>query len=76
MWVGASWMFVNLFFLFKFIERPKTFAFAVVKFPVLYLAGFYILRTRFFSPVSLLAGLTAFLAAFLIVWVRGRLCTS
>ena len=73
---GAEWMFVNLFFLFKFIEKPKTFLFAVIKFPVLYLAGFFILRSGFFSAAGLLAGLTAVMAAFVGVWTRGRLCTA
>ena len=50
--------------------KNKIFAISMVKFPVLYLAGFFILKSRFFPIESILAGLSIFLAVFLVFWIR------
>jgi len=42
---------------------------SVLKFPVIYLAGYYILKTRYFPVESILAGLTAFVAGLVISWM-------
>ena len=75
--IGASWIFANSFFLFHLVksgfepQAKKNIAWlAVLKFPVLYLAGFFILKSRFFPTVSLVVGLTVFLLAFFAVWAK------
>lgn len=76
---GALWVFLNSFFLFQLLDmglhpRPhskdKILIYSMLKFPVLYVAGFFILRSRIFPVMSLLAGLTAFFAAFAAVWMK------
>ena len=52
---------------------------SVLKFPVIYLAGFFILKSRFFPVSSLVAGLTGFFVALLFSWgnfYRGIFGTS
>ncbi|MEI8176695.1 MAG: hypothetical protein WCG78_07510 [Candidatus Omnitrophota bacterium] len=77
--VGAGWMAVNLYALFNLLKiavlaRPKKPLVAVllIKFPVLYLGGFLIVRTRFFPVSSLLAGLTVALivAGVMNIWPK------
>ncbi len=77
--VGAFWIFLNSFFLFQLLEmgmnsrhRPKDriLLLTVLKFPVLYVVGYFILKSRFFPISGILAGLTAFMAAFVFQWVR------
>src|SRR3989338_3225324 len=80
--VGASWIFLNLFFLFRLIEigmkpprpgsRDRIFVFSAMKFPLLYVAGFFILQSRFFPIAGILAGLTFFVLALIGVWIRER----
>lgn len=76
---GFFWIFLNTFFLFQLTQmsvalsaksKDKIFALCILKFPVLYLIGFFILKIRFFPVHSILAGLSIFLAVFLIVWIR------
>ena len=76
---GFFWIFLNTFFLFQLVQlsvapqaksKDKIFALSVLKFPVLYLIGFFILKSRFFPVHSILAGLSIFLTVFLIAWVR------
>lgn len=70
---GAVWMFLNIFFLARLLEmslgiRPqeknKVLLLAIIKFPVLYLSGFYLLSSKLFPLYSLLAGLTLTLITF------------
>lgn len=77
--VGGLWIFLNSFFLFQLLEvgmnaqaRPKDriLLLTVLKFPVLYVAGYFILKSRFFPVYGILAGLTAFMAAFVFQWIR------
>ena len=84
-WVGALWMFLNCFFLLRIFElalcpepRPKNriFLTCLVKFPVLYLVGFFILTTRFFPVWSLLTGLSVYLLVFTIMWFRMNLSSK
>ena len=78
-WVGAAWIYLNTFFLFKLFQisfeprvrmNDRILLFSILKFPVLYIAGFFILRTRVFPIYSILTGLTLFIAAFVVAWVR------
>jgi len=68
-----------MFFLFQLVQmslnpvvksKNKIFVVSVLKFPVLYLIGFLILKSRFFPMDSILIGLSIFLAVFLIAWIR------
>ena len=77
---GSAWTWLNFYFLLRLLEISLTGApgrkknglmlLTMLKFPVLYLAGFFLLRSKFCSLTGLLAGLSAFFAAFLILWVR------
>lgn len=76
---AGLWAFVNFYFLFRLIEagferkpehKNRVLFYSVLKFPVLYLAGFFILKSRFFPAYSLLIGLTIFMAAFVFHWTR------
>lgn len=75
---GFFWLFLNTFFLLQLVQmsltpkvksKDKIFVITVLKFPVLYLIGFFILQSRFFPVISILAGLSIFLAVFLISWI-------
>ena len=78
--VGSAWIFLNSFFLFSILETAmgpkknqdprKTTALLLVKFPVIYLTGFFILKSRFFPVLSIVTGLSVFMAAFLFTWIR------
>ena len=77
--VGAFWVFLNTYFLFQILEmgfnpkarhRDKLLLFSILKFPVLYLAGFFILKSRFFPVWGILTGAGIYLAAFLVGWAR------
>ncbi len=83
--IGSLWVFLNSFFLYQLLDmglhpKPKQneriLIFSIVKFPVLYVAGFFILRTRAFPVYSVLLGLTLYFAALAIVWIRFNLQTS
>ena len=50
--------------------KDRVLLFSILKFPVLYLAGFFVLWKRFFPVSGILAGLTAFVAAFFLTWMR------
>lgn len=84
--VGALWMLSNLFFLGQLLEMgfspvaerapkntKKILLFSILKFPVLYVGGFFILRAHFFPISSLLIGLSAFSLALCLGWARGGL---
>jgi hypothetical protein len=75
---GAVWIFLNSYFLFRLIElgmnaapnrKNNIFLLSVVKFPVLYLAGYFILKGRYFPVTGIVLGLTAFMAGMVIVWM-------
>ncbi|MGH7197939.1 MAG: hypothetical protein ACREH5_04265 [Candidatus Omnitrophota bacterium] len=79
--VGYFWIFLNSYFLFQLLEmsftpgpkrKNRILFLSVIKFPVLYVAGFFILTTRVFPIYSVLLGLTAFLLAFFALWVRSN----
>lgn len=76
---GSLWVFLNSFFLYQLLEmalhpqlkqKEKILIFSVLKFPVLYIAGFFILRAKFFPVYSLLLGLTIYFTALGIVWAK------
>lgn len=72
--VGFAWMYLNVFFLMRLLEtavnpesvtagRKHVAVFALLKFPVIYLTGFFILQSRYFPMNGLLAGMTVFFAS-------------
>ncbi len=71
--VGASWIFLSFFFLFQIFhlvasgqktDRGKVPFYLLLKFPVMYLAGFFILKSKFFPMAGILAGISAFFVSF------------
>jgi hypothetical protein len=78
--VSTAWIFLNIFFLFGLLEmgfnppkdkrKERVLILSILKFPVLYVAGFFILKSRFFPIYSILLGLTLFMIAFTLVWFR------
>lgn len=79
-----SWVYVNAYFLYRLLKiasekatSPKIgrtiLALALVKFPVLYVAGYFILRSGYFPPISLFVGVTVFFSVLGIVWLRFNL---
>jgi hypothetical protein len=73
---GCIWGCLNLYFLTQLItqifspgkevKKRKVVLIAVVKFPLLYLAGFLLLKMNYFPPISLVCGFTLiFLVIFL-----------
>ena len=78
-WVSASWIFLNFYFLFRMLQigfeprvrkSDKILLLSILKFPVLYVAGFFILKSRAFPIYSILTGLSLFVLAMIIVWVK------
>ena len=78
---GAAWSLVNLIFLKSLIkevvspnEARKTIAavLALLKFPLLYVAGYFVVASEFFTVYSLLAGFSL-LFAVIVLKVLGRL---
>ena len=76
--VGSLWVFLNSFFLYQLLEiglhpkpkqKQKILIFSVLKFPVLYIAGFFVLKTRFFPIAGVLLGSTLYFASLGIVWM-------
>ena len=74
--IGATWSVANFWMLGRLIRSvltpqevaPRlTAAFAAVKFPVLYVGGYLLLRSEWFSPVALLSG---FATLFLVVLLK------
>ncbi len=64
--VGALWMLVNVLMMIKIFKiallksSPNKLKFILlIKFPVLYIAGFYILISKFFPLASILIGIPA-----------------
>jgi hypothetical protein len=66
--IGAAWSAINFLLIFailriSILEEPKTKlgAILLIKFPVLYLAGFLILSSGLFPISGIMAGLTSVL---------------
>ena len=83
--VGSLLVFLNSFFLYQLLEiglhpkpkqNEKILIFSILKFPVLYILGFFILRTRVFPVYSVLLGLTLYFIALGIVWVKFNVRTT
>ncbi len=79
---GAAWIFLNSYFLFRLVHvglepkarvKDRILLFSILKFPVLYVAGFFILKSRVYPVYGILAGLTLFLLAFVCSWLRFNL---
>ncbi len=79
--VGSAWSLINLFFirtLIKEVVSPNearksiTAVLALLKFPLLYVAGYFIVASEFFSVYALLAGFSL-LFAVIVLKVLGRL---
>ena len=75
--VGAAWSAANLYFTVNILkisvlkkDQAKLSALLLLKFPVLYLAGFLILISKIFPVDSLLTGLTIVI---IIIGIR-RIC--
>lgn len=78
--VGAAWMYLNLVTLFHVVgaswgprdarSTRRLSWLLVLKFPVLYLAGYFILVLRAFPVESLAAGLTLALAPFAVLGLQ------
>ena len=73
---GSVWGCLNLWFLTqlvveifspgKEIKKGKVIVIAVVKFPLLYAAGYFLLKINYFHPIGLVSGFTLiFLVMFL-----------
>jgi hypothetical protein len=67
---GGVWGIINFLFLSHLIraivrsgdiDKVKVAGLALIKFPLLYLAGYFLLATESFEPVYLLAGFTVLL---------------
>ncbi|MGD8922388.1 MAG: hypothetical protein PVH24_04005 [Candidatus Zixiibacteriota bacterium] len=77
---GGIWGLVNLIFLSQLIrtviipgkvDTGRAIGLAVIKFPLLYLAGYFLITVKQFDPLLLLAGFSVFLAV-MILKVLGR----
>ena len=77
--VSAAWIYLNTYFLFRLVQigfeprvrmNDKILLFSILKFPVLYVTGFFILKTRAFPIYSVLTGLSLFIIAFIVTWTR------
>ena len=78
---GGIWGILNLLFITRLVQstiRPegaqtwRAVAFALIKFPALYAAGYFLLKVPQFSPVHLLIGFSSLLAV-MVLKVLGRL---
>lgn len=80
--VGYTWMFLNGYFLFRLLDiglnaqfhkKDQILLLSIVKFPVLYAAGFFILRSGAFPVSSLVIGTGLFFVALAAAWMRANL---
>ena len=87
--VSAGWMLVNSFFLMRLVkmaavsknpdatkQKNRIFALSLVKFPLLYVVGYFILKGHYFPVVSILTGLTASLIVLAGVWMNMNLSVT
>lgn len=74
---GGAWIFLNFYFLFRLLDigfggvpkqKDRILLLSVLKFPVIYVAGFFILKSRFFPVSGILTGLTIFFIALVFSW--------
>ena len=77
---GAVWAYLNLFFMMRLVETAmsgvpsgvsrsrRIVLVSVLKFPVLYLAGYFMLQSRVLPIYSVLTGLSAYFMAFAAAW--------
>ena len=72
---GGVWGMINLIFLSALvrtalrpdkIDKGKVIGLALVKFPLLYLSGYFLLTVKQFEPVYLVAGFSTLLAVMLL----------
>jgi hypothetical protein len=77
---GAVWGFLNLIFLSHLVVtviRPdkidvkRAIGLGLIKFPLLYLSGFFLLSIKQFDPVHLLIGFSLFMAV-MVLKILGR----
>ncbi len=81
--ISVVWMLVNGFLLMRLVklavtgsqltpsqQKNKILVLSLLKFPLLYVVGFFILRSRFFPIGGILIGLTAALLVLTLVWAR------
>lgn len=81
-WVGAAWIFLNTFFLFRLLslgfetpsakKKERVLVLSVLKFPVLYVAGYFVLVSRVFPMDGILTGLSLYMAAFTLFWMKAN----
>lgn len=80
--VGYTWMFLNGYFLFRLLDiglhaqfhkKDQVLLLSIVKFPVLYVAGFFILRSGAFPVSALLIGTGLFFVALAAAWTQASL---
>ncbi|MCG3177152.1 MAG: hypothetical protein MOGMAGMI_02120 [Candidatus Omnitrophica bacterium] len=80
--VGYTWMFLNGYFLFRLLDiglnaqfhkKDQVLLLSIVKFPVLYVAGFFILRSGAFPVSALLIGTGLFFVALSAAWMKANL---
>ena len=72
--VGGAWVFLNFYLLFQLLKialsqparKNRIFVLSMLKFPVIYVAGFFILKSRFFPVSGVLTGLTIFFIAMIL----------
>ncbi len=78
-WVGALWIFLNSYFLFHLVQvgtqskvrmSDRILLISILKFPVLYIAGYFILKSRVFPIGGILTGLSLFILAYIFTWIR------
>jgi len=79
---GLAWSLVNLFFIRqliaevispgKTVRKNLAAAFAIIKFPLLYVAGYFIIASGWFSIYALLIGFS-FMFVIIVLKVLGRL---
>ena len=75
---AACWMFLNVYFLFRLLaigfgieaqkRQGRLLVLSVLKFPVIYLTGYFILKTRYFPLGSIVTGLTLFMIGLIVSW--------
>ncbi|UCC45498.1 MAG: hypothetical protein JSU65_06155 [Candidatus Zixiibacteriota bacterium] len=81
---GGVWGLFNLLFISALVrvtirpggvDKPKAIGIGLFKFPLLYVAGYFLLKAPIFDPLYLLIGFSSFFAV-IILKVLGRLITG
>ena len=77
LWAGFAWIALNSFLIDRLLrmsvagnefDRRKVFSICLIKFPVLYLLGFYLLISPHFRVEGLLTGFTLYLVTLISGW--------